>query len=197
MRCPRRDEVGQRANPENPDPDTWRTDDTCSYCGSLNPDLFMAQVEHETVRLGATDKSYKVYVHGLPNPEAGRLEIRASEWGGRDDAPVRYTRPTDIKDPAQLAVYEAWLKRNVRDGERGPRSVEFSPAPAERFAKFYFQHLDEGQRKRFVLLMNGKDERGMPTPKLCFEGTGFYVLPFFVVRSDSGSAASPERGGRE
>lgn len=37
-------------------------DGTCQYCGSMNPDTFMARVEAGTVLLGATDKSYKVYV---------------------------------------------------------------------------------------------------------------------------------------
>jgi len=122
MRCPRRDEIGQRKDGE----DAWRDDQTCSYCGSLNPDLFMAHLEAGDVSLGTTDKSYKVYVEGLG-----------------------------------------------------------------RFAKFYFQHLDEGQRRRFVLLLNGEDERGLPTRPLRFvDGEmGFYVLPFFAV--PKGSQATP------
>jgi hypothetical protein len=37
-------------------------DGTCQYCGSMNPDTFMARVEAGTVLLGPTDKNYKVYV---------------------------------------------------------------------------------------------------------------------------------------
>jgi hypothetical protein len=35
---------------------------TCSFCGSLNPDEFMKQAE-AGVKLGPTDKNYKVYVN--------------------------------------------------------------------------------------------------------------------------------------
>jgi len=38
-------------------------DNTCSYCGSLNPDEFMRRLEAGEISLGATDKNYKVYVH--------------------------------------------------------------------------------------------------------------------------------------
>jgi hypothetical protein len=73
MRCPRRDE-----NPSSdqvfPGPDHWRAvrnpgggmigdnERTCSYCGSMHPDDFMAIAAAGTAELGPTDKSYKVYV---------------------------------------------------------------------------------------------------------------------------------------
>ena len=59
MLCPRRDEV-----PENlrwTKDDEWRHDDTCSFCGSLNPDLFMILLR-EGVPLGTTTKNYKAYI---------------------------------------------------------------------------------------------------------------------------------------
>lgn len=57
--CPRRE--------ENPvclmkRPDTWREGGSCSYCGSLNPETFMARLEAGDVEVGPTDKNYKVYV---------------------------------------------------------------------------------------------------------------------------------------
>lgn len=45
-----------------PEFDTWRQDNTCSYCGSGNPDEFMRRVEARDVTLSPTDKNYKVYV---------------------------------------------------------------------------------------------------------------------------------------
>ena len=45
--------------------DTWRTNNTCSYCGSLNADEFMERVEAGTIKVGPTDKNYKVYVENL------------------------------------------------------------------------------------------------------------------------------------
>jgi hypothetical protein len=62
MRCPRRDEIGQR----EVGVDSWRDDQTCSYCGSFKPEDFMAHLESGDIQLGSTDKNYKVYVHGLP-----------------------------------------------------------------------------------------------------------------------------------
>ena len=46
---------------------------TCSYCGSLTEDLFLASVRagHE---LGPTDKNYKVYVK-RPNPRVGKTSV--------------------------------------------------------------------------------------------------------------------------
>lgn len=37
-------------------------DQCCTYCGSLDPALFMARLEAGDVRLTPTDKSYKVYI---------------------------------------------------------------------------------------------------------------------------------------
>lgn len=49
----------------------WREDATCSYCGSLNPDVFMARLEAGDVELGPTDKSYKVYIKDLEGKPVG------------------------------------------------------------------------------------------------------------------------------
>ncbi len=59
MNCPRRGERSQA------DQDFWLPDDTCSYCGSLNPDALMARLEAGDVELGPTDKNYKVYVENV------------------------------------------------------------------------------------------------------------------------------------
>ena len=170
-RCQRRDEMfgsGDRF----PGPDTWRDDDTCSYCGSLNPDVFMAHLEAGDIEVGTTDKNYKVYVHGLPNPNAGNLCIRSSVSGGKDtdEIPHGYVRPKDITDPEQLRVFNEWQKSN---GGECLRAVRFTPDVPERFAKFYFQHLNEAQMTRFIELFNEK--------KLKYgRGFGFYVLPYFM-----------------
>lgn len=62
MNCPRRLYAGQSD-------DFWREDNTCSYCGSLNPETFMSRLEAGDVQLSPTDKTYKVY---LRNREGGR-----------------------------------------------------------------------------------------------------------------------------
>lgn len=94
----------------------WRSDNTCSYCGSLHPDTFMERLEAGTATLEPTDKSYKVYVR--------------SDEG----------RPVG-----------------------GPSG------------KFYFQHLSETQRTRFIELHN---EGRL---KIAYPGH-FYTTPFFCKR---------------
>lgn len=59
--CPRRIEGPDIAG-SDPSKDAWRPDDTCSFCGSVNPDVLMARIEAGTVQLGPTDKRYKIYV---------------------------------------------------------------------------------------------------------------------------------------
>lgn len=39
----------------------WREDRTCSYCGSIDPELLFEQIE-KGAKIGPTDKSYKIYV---------------------------------------------------------------------------------------------------------------------------------------
>ena len=81
--CPRRAE-----NPGHQslsDHDTWREDNTCSYCGSLNPDVFMARLEAGDVELIPTDKNYKVYVYNDGGEWFTRLTKQSegnwlSEW---------------------------------------------------------------------------------------------------------------------
>ena len=62
--CPRRSEGGIA----DTDHDTWRDNGTCSYCGSYNPDVLMAELESGEVTIGPTDKSYKAYLT-YPQPD--------------------------------------------------------------------------------------------------------------------------------
>lgn len=49
--------------------DVWRDHGSCSYCGSLHPDVFMERALAGTIRLGPTDKAYKVYVEPVDGAE--------------------------------------------------------------------------------------------------------------------------------
>jgi hypothetical protein len=65
--CPRRSEWGW--SQEDRPRDRWHTEHsdypTCSFCGSVEPELFMSWVRTGSATLGPTDKPYKVYVLGF------------------------------------------------------------------------------------------------------------------------------------
>ena len=64
MLCPRR---GESAGPfKLPEEDAWGEGKTCSYCGSLDPDVFLDRAR-KGEELGPTDKDYKVYVGKTDN----------------------------------------------------------------------------------------------------------------------------------
>lgn len=62
----------------------WQSDESCSYCGSLNPDYLMSRIEAGTVQLGPTDKNYKVYVTN-DGGEAFKQTYRGPDCPGGDD----------------------------------------------------------------------------------------------------------------
>jgi hypothetical protein len=68
-------------------------DNTCQYCGSINPDVFMARIEAGTVELGPTDKSYKVYVVGEGFQQSFRDCPKDAKCTGPDDCTHWVTRP--------------------------------------------------------------------------------------------------------
>lgn len=165
--CPRREESGLQLT--EPDTDHFRNDDTCSYCGSLNPDTFMAKVEASEITLGPTDKSYKVYVEGIANPMAGARRVVSSS-----NAPFHGALQVSELGPEDRAVVEsAYPGPHRRADDHPPKYVTFGVESQTRFSKFYFKHLSVDQRKRFVELLNGKRlQLGEPGY--------FYVRPFFV-----------------
>lgn len=131
------------------------SDDSCRYCGSLNPDTFMRRLEAGDVLLGSTDKNYKVYV---------------ANKGGESFKQTYRDCPEDKEK-----IGAAGNKYMVSSCE-GPKSCTHWVTRDTDRAKFYFQHLSEEQRHRFIQLLNEK--------KIQFEGGyGFYVLPFFIGRS--------------
>jgi hypothetical protein len=113
--CPRGAESGRTGRA------VWCFDDSCSYCGSLHPDIFMERLEAGDVTLSPTDKSYKVYV----SADAGSVKFKQSYRGDGDPGGC---------DPTKWV----WTVREV------PQT------------KFYFQHLSDSQRTRFVELLNAK-----------------------------------------
>jgi hypothetical protein len=118
--------------------DVWGPDNTCSFCGSLDPDVFMARLELRDVTLTPTDKNYKVYVRNFCGAQFQQT-FRAPD-SPRGDDPTQWV----------------WTTRQINT------------------TKFYFQHLNAEQRKRFIELHNAELLR------LDFPGH-FYVPPFFCT----------------
>ena len=76
MKCPRRVEDGTD-RPDSPftwanKEDKWRSDGTCSYCGSISPRMLFEAIA-DGKEIGPTDKNYKVYVKGLNVRGAGKF----------------------------------------------------------------------------------------------------------------------------
>ena len=73
--CPRSGEMFQHPDGGESEWRYIRDDDvlTCSYCGSIHPDEFMAQVRSGSP-IGATDKSYKAYVEEMSSREPVRMD---------------------------------------------------------------------------------------------------------------------------
>lgn len=170
--CPRSYENGGGPNspfkpPMNGEA-TWKPRDghlTCSYCGSLHPDEFMKAAE-AGVEIGPTDKSYKAYLD-VPDPGVGAPAIYASANFPQEGEGWTQITP---ENRAELPL-DQWQLDNWPDGHW----VKVEPRRATTHAKFYFQHLSEAQRTRFVELINSKVMKvGMPGH--------FYVLPFFCKR---------------
>ena len=64
FQCPRRRESYLGSSPAFArDNDYDPIEDDCRYCGSMNPDTFIARLEAGDISLGTTDKNYKVYVN--------------------------------------------------------------------------------------------------------------------------------------
>lgn len=80
--CGRRGESGPFKLPTE---DTWRDDNTCSYCGGLNPEVALKYIE-AGARIVPTDKSYKIYIDrvpadsGLPPMRSTRGKSYFQDW---------------------------------------------------------------------------------------------------------------------
>ena len=116
--------------------------------------------------IGPTDKQYKIYVDLIePNPDELRVvsaitfdpptdELESGKWLRADPAILQ-------KDGWSTGTGYKWMQVQ----KRGPR----------KFGKFYFQHFNEEERRRFFdLYISKKMKIGVPGY--------FYVLPFFMTR---------------
>lgn len=105
MECPRRTEsvLAMINAPGFEGPDEYDpSDNTCSYCGSLEPTAFMARLEAGNVTLTPTDKNYKVYIRNdggevfkqtyrdCPRGEPDHGPKECSHWITRDTTETKF-----------------------------------------------------------------------------------------------------------
>jgi hypothetical protein len=161
MQCPRRAE-GVAAFMKDQQ-DSWHSDCTCSYCGSLSEEEFFRCVE-TGCQLGPTDKTYKVYVY-RPNPDVGKPHIyQSANFEQKGEGWVQITDDNRASLPL-----DEWQNKHWENGHW----VKVEPAQGKLHSKFYFQHLSAEGRTKFIELVNAKKVN-------IGEPGHFYVLPYFV-----------------
>lgn len=120
------------------------SDHSCTFCGSLDPDVLMARLEAGDVELGPTDKSYKVYVRNLGG-EKFKQSYRGSNCPGGED-PTKWVWTTREQDETKfyfqhlsreqkLRFIELLNERKLRLGYPGhfytrPFFISFGSEPA-------------------------------------------------------------------
>jgi hypothetical protein len=170
-------------------------DGTCDFCGSLDPDILMARLEAGDVILVPTDKNYKVYVRnkgGAPFRQSYRTDkmedrVKAAAvnvkcmrcahcYGnaadGYADTCAKCGRHRDAPDLTDDERHDAIAYENG-DPLDPMRNWKWTTRETDE-TKFYFEHLSEDQKKRFVELLNEK--------RLRLDVPGhFYRRPFFIA----------------
>lgn len=141
----------------------WRDDNTCSYCGGLSPEEFFRAVEAGAL-IEPTDKNYKAYVVD-DSPLAGQPCLIVTANFSHEGQEGWFQVTEENKD--SLPMGPNGSPRGVRVGDW----TKIDPHPAKRHRKFYFQHLDEVGRQRFIQMHNDK--------RMNVWGGGFYVTPYF------------------
>lgn len=129
LQCPRRAENPMSAN-MFPGPDVIREDGTCSYCGSLDANIFMTRLEARDIEIGPTDKSYKAYLRnrgGAPllqtyracPPDSGCTGPKAcTHWTTREsDQGKLYFQ--HLSEDQQRRFIELYNERHLHIGQPG------------------------------------------------------------------------------
>lgn len=160
----------------------------CPYDGSMHPDEFMAYLEKPGTRLTPTDKNYKVYIDvASDEPEQMRRVSSTSRRPGerRPDGGEWLTWEEAVeRHPELRAAYEDHL--DYIENHTAPSHpwrtdthwIQVAPRGERRESKFYFEHLSDEQKTRFIELLNAG--------KLNLREPGhFYRLPFFITRGAS------------
>lgn len=136
---------------------------SCSFCGSLHPDRFMALIREGWI-VGPTDKSYKAYL-SRPLSEEEKAERKTRWMHSFTAAEIQVAAEERGETPEQ-----------AREALSGVYDSQVAPTEGGGTeAKFYFQHLSIEQQAEFIDLYNSRQMKvGHPGH--------FYQLPFFCGR---------------
>lgn len=116
--CPRRIAEGHHLEDspltyDGPNLDEWRSDRTCSYDGSLHPDVFMEYVRAGK-KVGSTDKGYKFYLDDYEGSVRGAKKF--------------YTH--HLSEEQGHEFYRLWLAGEVNFGAYPPYVPIYLPGPS-------------------------------------------------------------------
>jgi hypothetical protein len=128
----------------------------CSYCGSMHPDDFMEAVRNG-LEIGPTDKSYKVYVKGIPregDPNEPRVVSHAKH---------QFSGSRSWKELSRAEKKAAKAYRLMPGSDPKAEFWQFMPWGETVEGKFYTAHLSPEQGDEFrALYGEGKVVVGYP-----------------------------------
>jgi hypothetical protein len=157
---------------------------SCSHCGSLHPDRFMA-LAAEGWSLTPTNRPNMVYLGpAMSMDEMDRRKARwRSEWRLVAFVACREDTEKPTPDEVEAKLEELWLKHGA--------PVEWNASGME--YKFYFSHLSTLQQHEFLRMYNECE--------LLIGYPGYFdVLPFFAVEerwdNDTGTRDQETTGAR-
>jgi hypothetical protein len=134
FRCPRRDEMNrwgqsmqgmsmpfydpeqQPGESDESYPDRWRRDGCCPYCGSMNPETFMAYVRAGGV-VGPSDKSYKAYLDDADTLTTSNRGVRCEQMAGGQGK--FYFQHLAYPSPLRAEFYDLYTAGKINIGYPG------------------------------------------------------------------------------
>ena len=116
----------------------------CNFCGSMHPDDFM-QAVRDGLEIGPTDKSYKLYVKGIPYPEPDALRIVSSSTGPGQGL----TAYKDLSRAEKKAVRVEYKGRRRYPEDYKEGYYHLIPWGPTVEGKFYTAHLSQEQGWEF------------------------------------------------
>ena len=99
-----RDHEGSPFKDDGPNIDTFREDDTCSYCGGVNPDTILELIRTGKVEIGPTDKDYKIYLRSIDDSNIFKIRHRTDSDSTGDKS--KHVWVTEERNHAKAYFYD-------------------------------------------------------------------------------------------